>query len=225
VISISFEDLKARVKAGEVTAIELEQPYRGLKTLRLFNSVNDQLCYFPKGGKRRGYWLPVSVLDNVQAIVAPKPKKDPDLAKYATIAKFHKYATRATFTNPFIRACLALPETFEQWVSEGKKGLYDYHVTSGTRIDGQVISLESFAKKYPHHVAAFRRAWEAKTDFSMGRARFRGYDATVGVWKYGADSNGDPEWTAGLSLEYKGCGNGYYYQLIDDDHFIGVDID
>ena len=28
-----------------------------------------------------------------------------------------------------------------------------------------------------------------------------------------------------LSLEYKGCGNGYYYLLINDDNFIGYDVD
>ncbi len=30
---------------------------------------------------------------------------------------------------------------------------------------------------------------------------------------------------AGFSKEYRGCANGYYYALIDDEHFIGIDID
>ena len=30
---------------------------------------------------------------------------------------------------------------------------------------------------------------------------------------------------AGFNKEYRDCGNGYYYNLIDDEHFIGADID
>jgi len=31
--------------------------------------------------------------------------------------------------------------------------------------------------------------------------------------------------TAGFSEEFRGCGNGYYYLLINDENFIGYDID
>ena len=30
---------------------------------------------------------------------------------------------------------------------------------------------------------------------------------------------------AGLNMEYENCGNGYYYMLINEDRFIGIDID
>ncbi len=30
---------------------------------------------------------------------------------------------------------------------------------------------------------------------------------------------------AGLNMEYFNCGNGYYYELINREKFIGVDID
>ena len=47
-----------------------------------------------------------------------------------------------------------------------------------------------------------------------------GYDGTL--WCEPRD-NGDM--LAGFSKEYRNCGNGYYYLLINDDYVIGYDID
>ena len=33
------------------------------------------------------------------------------------------------------------------------------------------------------------------------------------------------EMAAGFSKEYRNCGNGYYYLLINDEYMIGYDID
>ena len=66
----------------------------------------------------------------------------------------------------------------------------------------------------------FRQAMKNKEKFSTLRFDFCGYDGTL--WCEPRD-NGDM--AAGFSKEYRNCGNGYYYLLINDEFVIGYDID
>ena len=82
------------------------------------------------------------------------------------------------------------------------KSLYENHITTGTGIDGKCIRLSTIEK------------------YSSYRFDFCGYDGTL--WCEPKE-NGDM--IAGFSKEYRNCGNGYYYLLINDDCVIGYDID
>ena len=79
----------------------------------------------------------------------------------------------------------------------------------------------------PWAVEEFRKALSERRAYCSGTFSFRGYDGTLWIEIADKDDSyyrkGDIK--AGLSKEYRGCGNGYYYLLIDDEHFIGVDID
>lgn len=66
----------------------------------------------------------------------------------------------------------------------------------------------------------FREALKQGKKFSTGRFDFCGYDGTL--WCEPCE-NGDM--AAGFSKEYRGCLNGYYYLLINDEYMIGYDID
>ena len=59
------------------------------------------------------------------------------------------------------------------------------------------------------------------------RFNFRGYDGSLWVEVYDKDDGyhqaGDLK--AGFSKEFRNCGNGYYYLLINEQTFIGCDID
>lgn len=66
----------------------------------------------------------------------------------------------------------------------------------------------------------FREAVKQGKQFSTVRFDFRGYDGTL--WCEPRE-NGDV--MAGFSKEYRGCLNGYYYLLINDEYMIGYDID
>lgn len=156
--------------------------------------------------------------------------------EYRIIEKYKRMAGEASFTNPFIRDCLAIP-AFDVWRKDlvepsswdtdkepRSKTLYELHVTTGTNIDGRVISLNRIAKKYP---LAIERLRESIRNQSTGafitdrHAKFAGYDISL---ETDFDSvTGD--FRGFLSLEYAGCGNGYYYQLINNENFIGYDID
>ena len=73
----------------------------------------------------------------------------------------------------------------------------------------------------------FCEAVHSRTPFHSGRFDFRGYDGSLWVEPCDKDDGyhrvGDL--TAGFSKEYRGCGNGYYYLLINEQTFIGCDID
>lgn len=69
-------------------------------------------------------------------------------------------------------------------------------------------------------MSLFRKALEQGESFSTARFDFGGYDGTL--WCKPRD-NGDM--AAGFSKEYRNCGNGYYYLLINDEYMIGYDID
>ena len=81
-----------------------------------------------------------------------------------------------------------------------EKSLYENRITTGTQ--------------------RFRQAMKNKEKFSTLRFDFCGYDGTL--WCEPRD-NGDM--AAGFSKEYRNCGNGYYYLLINDEFMIGYDID
>lgn len=134
------------------------------------------------------------------------------------VAKFKKYAARATFPSAFVRKCLN---------ADLNKDCYENNLTTGTRIDGEIISLAAIAR-YDSWVAyEFRKALRERRNYRSPRFNFRGYDGRLWIEVTQKDDNyskaGDI--AAGFSKEYRDCGNGYYYALIDDEHFIGVDID
>ena len=96
-------------------------------------------------------------------------------------------------------------------------------------IDGEIISLDAISRYNHWAVGQFRKALKERRNFNSGTFTFRGYDGSLWIEVKQKDDNynyykaGDI--AAGFSKEYRGCANGYYYALIDDEHFIGIDID
>ena len=109
-----------------------------------------------------------------------------------------------------------------------RKSLYKNGITTGTCIDGQIITLDA-VRRYCGETTyrCFCEAVRSRTPFHSGRFDFRGYDGSLWVEPCDKDDGyhrvGDL--AAGFSKEYRGCGNGYYYLLINEQTFIGCDID
>lgn len=184
----------------------------GRERRRLFFSAQGNICEFARRSRRRGYIIPQSTVANwLELTKVVKPETN-------IVEKFRRYASRATFPSAFVRKCLMADPT---------KSCYENHLTSGTRIDGKIISLKAVARHAPWSVEEFRRALAERRAYCSGTFSFWGYDGTLWIEIADKDNGyyrkGDIK--AGLSKEYRGCGNGYYYLLIDDEHFIGVDID
>ena len=184
----------------------------GRERRRLFVSTSGRLCEFAPRSRTKGYPITVETVAkwiSVDRVIV----RDADL-----VTKFRKYAQRASFTSPLVRKSMA---------ADTLKSCYKNGLTTGTRIDGDIISLDAIEKWCPWAVSRFRDALRKRCDYRSGRFDFRGYDGSLWLTVVAEDDNfhrkGDV--VGGFSKEYRGCGNGYYYSLINDEHFIGIDID
>jgi len=205
-------ELETQVKEGKIIGAVIN----GQKK-RLFYAQGT-LCAFNRKSSRRGYELPNYMFSKIEKYIYPKTV-DEDKRTFKRLLKYKKEAAKATFTNSWIKACLALPDTFEQWIADGKKDCYEYHITTGTRIDGNLVSVKTIAKKmWDGH--SFLEALANKTKWHSGRFPYNGYEGSIELAK-----DEDGSFRGFFSKEYKDCGNGYYYLLINDDWFMGYDID
>lgn len=214
------EQIKEKLRNKEITGLKLNDG----TTYRLFISSDDtgnRLCYYPKGYKRRGYPFHDYLLNDFKCFTGVAKDGLTELHKeYNMLFKYRELAKSASFENRFIRECLAIPDSYDKWIAEGKKSLYEYNVTTGNRIDGKVVTLASVQKEYPYIAEAFLSAFYNKVQYHSGQFDFRGYDGSVSV---SVDSDGNS--MGHLAMEFKGTGNGYYYLLINDFKFIGYDVD
>lgn len=196
----------------------------------LRNEQNPTSLYVRIGGQRRRLFINRD--ENIIGIIAPRKRKRghvftnwasiekiyyPSYDQEANtdrklILKYQKLARLATHTNDWLRTIAD---------ADLDKSLYENHITTGTRIDGKCIGLATIEKYCgTAEMYLFRQAMKNKKSFSTCRFDFCGYDGTL--WCEPRD-NGDM--AAGFSKEYRNCGNGYYYLLINDEYMIGYDID
>lgn len=213
----TFDELHKAVEKGEiVSAID-----KAGKKKRLFVATNGLLCFFKKGSSRRGFSISANDFDNFvsfQTPAAPLTEEKSLKKQYREIVKYKEMAGKATFTSSFIEDCKNIP-SFEEWKQE-KKGLYKLGITTGNKIDGKVISINRIAKQYPHYAQMLREAIANKSEATIcSRVPFAGYEMTISTAKR------NDEFLGYCSIEYKNCGNGYYYLLINDENFIGYDVD
>lgn len=232
---MNYEELHEAVKNGSIIgAVGVDG-----KKDRFFISDGGSLCRFKPRSSRRGYLMHASDLTRYAQFI---PSKSPATGEeklrkeYRLIEKYKRMAGEASFTNHFIRGCLALPD-FDVWSkdlvepsswekdkSPRPKTLYELHITTGNNIDGKIISLKRIAKRYPREIEQLRECIRdkfARTIITGRWAKFAGYDISIET-QYNAETG---DFCGFLSLEYAGCGNGYYYLLINDENFIGYDID
>lgn len=189
----------------------------GGKRRKLFINRNEGLIGIIAPHKKRNGYL-FSAWDSIEKIYNPVLKKKIGLEdkQRRLILKYQKLAGKAGFSNIYTRCILNADLT---------KSLCKNGITTGTRIDGQVISLEAIRKWCGEvNYQKFREALKEKKPFNSGRFNFRGYDGSLWIVVY-TNKDGINEINAGFNKEYRNCGNGHYYLLINDNNFIGYDID
>lgn len=225
----NFDELYEAVKEKRIVAAINKEG----KKKKLFISTPETgsaLCEMLPRKSRRGRRLYNSDFENYTKFVETETNQTEEEKQvksektvYGYIAKYRKLAMKASFTNSFIESCKALPASFEEWVKEGKKTLYNYSITTGNAIDGKVITLKRIAKKYPHYAEYLKTAIkEQKASHICSHVPFAGYEMSLSTQMIGDSAN---YFMGYLSLEYKGMLNGYYYLLINDEEFIGYDVD
>lgn len=180
------------------------------KRRRLFINRNENIIGIVAPRKRtRGYIF--TDWTSIEQIYYPSQEQEADTER-KLILKYQKLARLATHTNDWLRKIAG---------ADLDKSLYENRITTGTRIDGKCIGLATIEKHCGSWIMSlFRKALKQGEKFSTARFDFGGYDGTL--WCEPRE-NGDM--VAGFSKEYRNCGNGYYYLLINDKYMIGYDID
>lgn len=149
------------------------------------------------------------------------PSKIEDMLVNQTIVEYYE-----AYFNPFTSFSDTEREGLRQKLLVAAKMEDDYEkfATDMRDIEEQINSPEPETKT---SVRALILPSEERRNFNSGTFTFRGYDGSLWIEVKQKDDNyykaGDI--AAGFSKEYRGCANGYYYALIDDEHFIGIDID
>ncbi|MBP7845845.1 MAG: hypothetical protein KA007_00205 [Candidatus Pacebacteria bacterium] len=228
---MNYNELHTAVESKEIVSAKTKEG----KVYRLFQSTNGLLCYFPPRRSRVGFKVHMDLFETFVSFQGKKGSLSVDAKlkkQYSEIAKYKKLASEATFSHSWIDDCKNLPD-FETWKNDvitelygspcepRPKGLYDFHITTSNKIDGKVISLNRIAKRYPRAIQQLRDAIkEKRTGTIISNVRFAGYDMSISF-----EDKGNGKYMGYLSLEYKGTGNGYYYLLINDENFIGYDVD
>lgn len=172
------------------------------KRRRLFINRNENVIGIIALGKRKSGYI-FTDWASIEKIYYPSssPEDAADIEK-KLVLKYQKLARLATHTNDWLRKIAN---------ADLDKSLYENRITTGTRIDGKCIGLATIEKYCGSwDMARFRTALKQGEKFSTGRFDFCGYDGTL--WCEPRE-NGDM--AAGFSKEYRNCGNGYYYLLIN----------
>lgn len=177
------------------------------KRRRLFINSDGTIGIIAVGKRNRGYiFYDWSAIEKVYY-----PASEENTEKKMVI-KYQRLAKKATHKNSWLE-CIAN--------ADPEKSLWENRITTGTRIDGKCISLKSVEKHCGTVVmSCFKDALRNRINYQSMRFDFNGYDGSLFV-----TVQEDGTVNAGFAKEYRNCGNGYYYLLINDDTFIGYDVD
>ena len=205
-VLLTLEEARAYLQEhpyGKLRAI-YDDPLFGKRTATICNGNHGTMVLAPKR-RRRGYQLHWEAVEKVWRETVEEVKNQTE--------KFIRKAKLATFKSDFVQTCLK---------ADPAKSPYENGLSTGVPIEGKIITLKSFGKQYPWIEEQFRQALMKQRPYHSERVPFRGYEATLELWFTDKD---ETMMNGSLSLEYKDCGNGYYYMLVNDDEFIGYDID
>lgn len=191
--------------------------YKGRRRRLFFKRDQNLIGIITLGKRNRGHEF--NDWQGIERIILAAEAEDPEEFNRRLIRKFQREAAKAGFTNPFIRKVRN---------ADYGKGLYENGITSGTPIDGQIITLDAVRKWCGETTyRCFCEAVRNRTPYRSARFNFRGYDGSL--WVEIFDKNDGyyraGDLNAGFSKEFRGCANGYYYLLINERTFIGFDID
>lgn len=145
--------------------------YKGQRRRLFYNSDQNVCGIIAICKRRRGYKF--SDWDGIEKIFWPATAEDLAEVNRRLIRKFQREAAKAGFTNSFIRKIQN---------ADYNKDLYKNGITTGTRIDGQIITLEAVRKWCGEET--YRNFYEAvrnRTSYHSERFDFRGYDGSLWV--------------------------------------------
>lgn len=208
----SLEEIQEKFRSGEITGFINKNDSR----YNLYISGSGKVCFNKGKSKTKGFILTDSDITGFTRYIMPVADIE-KITKFRMINKFRKYAEKSQYTNAWIDRCVALPDTYEKWKADGEKSLYDYDITTGSEIDGKVISVETIKKEYPQLIEEFFERYYNDEVGESREVKFQNLNMKLSIY---ADEKEDIY--GRMSLTYKNGSGGYYYNLINLETFIGI---
>lgn len=215
------EEIRENVKNGKVTHIIIE----GVKHKLTISKIGT-LCYIPSKTRVKPMFITNEMLEKPFELVWAEKKVNVIEEKkrkiYNAILKYRTYALKSENIK-YAQDCInKIPATFEEWLKQGEPSLYDLMLISepSLSIEGKVITIEGIEIQYPEIAKSTLDAIKNKTEYRSEAVRFRGYDMTVQI-----TVTDDDQILGCVMLEFVGRNKSYNYMLINENCFIGYDID
>lgn len=205
----TIKEVKEKFLVGEIDGFISDQ-----NKYKLFISEFRNLCYYKNSSLNRGFILQEEDLTKFEKYTL-ETQEDKDREQFKLIEKYRKLALENAYTNAWIDKCVALPETFEEWVSAGKKSVKDYNVADAG-VEGKVIKIPTLRKHFSKEVKSFYKHYEEDEKYKSEKFHYNGYDVTLSVEVKGDDVFGH------LRMDYRTKEGGHNYQMINNDTFIEV---
>jgi hypothetical protein len=228
-----YKEITAIMNSGE------KQP------LRLFVSTQNRLCYMAKGKRRSGYPIE-NIAKNIMSVKTKDKTELTAQEKYFdNLKKFKKIYTEklhknlwADLRDGYNRLDIA---DFEKFVNQSeceKNSSYDFYkllleyseihkLYINTENKYKTTTIQSNAPKnkrgfdyshFQYYLGCIGKHLENKEDFRY--AWESNYDVSVS-----GKLCDDGIYRAWLSLEFRGCGNGHYYLLINENQAVFAEDD
>lgn len=185
---------------------------------RLFISRSGEVCEFKKGSRHYGTILDISNVINIEVI---KPKSEIDIFK-KNVNKIIKYLSDSGLWQEKLEDCKYLITLSDDEIISLKKNFYDESKKHNITLWGndcfysffeeRGIKSVNFEDKFHKDfvVKNIKQAIRDKVDY---RTRWRkNYDNSIHI------EHGNNKLRGWYSEEYKNCGNGHYYYLLDATH-------
>lgn len=206
---VDITTLISDIKQNKALSIKIKEPGQPERNARLFVSTSGVLCEFSPRSRRYGRPINADLITEARE----RPTRSAVEKTSFLVEKYRKLASTAGFKNNFIDACLTADNT---------KSLSENGITTGNKIDGKVITVDRLRKYLG--VREWERMTQAinthLTGYRSGVFEMDGYDCRVETFL-----SGEKNFSCVLSVEFKGCANGFYYLLINEENFVGYDVD
>lgn len=217
-----MENLKSLIQAntGKTFIIELND---GTKVEnRMFISANDKICVFKSRSRTLGY--PIS-LSNVKDIYLKNQNEEIELCR-RNLKNIVKYLTASGLWQKQLNGVKYLLSLSD---NELKALAYDYNNVFNDELKAQGIDffgMDCFCDLFGKKIKTIN--WEAYEKEYQTNNISKAINDKINYhyqWRKNYDNrielnfdNNEPRgW---YSEEYKGCGNGYYYYLLDEKHVL-----
>jgi hypothetical protein len=237
---MNLDDIQKLYDAGNTEMIATMQTGEK-QPLRLFVSTSGTLGYFAKGKHRRGYAVR-DIIDNVVSVKVKSKKDKTVIEEYLdNLRKFKKAYTELLHKNlwpnlrdGYNRLNLSDFEEFINQYAGEKNSSYDlylilceycklHNLDLNTENHYKTTTIKSNAPKnyssmYNTCVANIGKQLENKENFHYSWQS--NYDVSVE-----GKLCDDDIYRAWFSLEFRGCGNGHYYLLVNENQAVFAEDD